>query len=226
MAVVGQADVSQRDVSQREDTVEERFPRRKRRNNPPATLPPYPAPMTESSTRRVQRVPSEWPVLHLEGDIPAWDGLAVDGLVENPMRLDLPGLAALGAVSAEVAVHCVWGWSRPRACWEGLPLSRVLEAARPRGSHVTVRSASGVYSSCLSLTDAASGMLAWRRDGHDLTPEAGGPLRFVPPPDLWAYKGVKWAARLTVGDRFVPGFWESKVADPTGRIPADVELPR
>jgi hypothetical protein len=32
--------------------------------------------------------------------------------------------------------------------------------------------------------------------------------------------------RLTVGDRFVPGFWESRIGDPVGRIPTDeVVLP-
>ena len=41
---------------------------------------------------------------------------------------------------------------------------------------------------------------------------------FVPPPELWGYKGVKWAQRITVGDRFVPGFWESRIGDPVTRI--------
>jgi hypothetical protein len=28
-----------------------------------------------------------------------------------------------------------------------------------------------------------------------------------------------------VGDRFVPGFWESRIGDPVGRIPEEVVLP-
>jgi len=47
----------------------------------------------------------------------------------------------------------------------------------------------------------------------------------VPPPELWAYKGVKWASRVTVGDRFTPGFWESRIGDPVGTIPEEVVLP-
>jgi DMSO/TMAO reductase YedYZ molybdopterin-dependent catalytic subunit len=47
----------------------------------------------------------------------------------------------------------------------------------------------------------------------------------VNPPDYWAYKGVKWVASITITDHFQAGFWESKVADPIGRIPPDVELP-
>ena len=88
-----------------------------------------------------------------------------------------------------------------------------------------IESASDTYSSCLSMEDAAQGVLAWRRDDESLSPEAGGPLRYVGPASFWGYKGVKWAARVRATDHFAPGFWESKVADPVGRIPAEVELP-
>ncbi len=176
-------------------------------------------------TQRVQRVPSEWPVLHLEAETPDWDGLVVDGLVRAPRRFDLTTLAALGAEERAIPLHCVWGWSRPDATWEGVSLSALLHATGAEGSHVIVSSASDAYSGCLPLADAARGMLAWRRDGELLAPEAGGPLRFVTPPEYWAYKGVKWAARVSVTNRFVPGFWEARVADPVGKIPPEVLLP-
>ena len=175
--------------------------------------------------RRVQRVASEWPVLHLEPELPRWDGLVVDGLVGRPSRFGLDTLAALGTERRVVPVHCVWGWSRPGTEWDGVGMDRLFEVVEPFGSHVTVRSASDAYSGCLPMADAARGMLVWRRDGEELPAEAGGPLRFLPPPEYWAYKGVKWAGRVTVGDRFVPGFWEARVADPVGRIPEEVELP-
>lgn len=181
--------------------------------------------MSTDGARRVQRVPSEWPVLHLEPEVPSWDGLVVDGLVRRPARLDLAGVAALGSERRVVPVHCVWGWSRPEATWEGIGMERLFDCVEPLGGYVTVRGASNAYSSCLPVADAAAGMLVWRRDGEDLPAEAGGPLRFLPPPTYWAYKGVKWAARVTVVDRFVPGFWEIRVADPIGRIPGEVELP-
>ena len=93
-------------------------------------------------------------------------------------------------------------------------------------AHVTVTSASDTYSACLTLADAARGFLAWARDGERLAPMHGGPLRYISPPDYWAYKDVKWASRVTVRDGFRPGFWEAKVADPVGRIPEDeVQLP-
>ena len=181
--------------------------------------------MTAQLGRRVQLVAESWPTLHLEASIPEWHGLAVAGLVGRPATFDLATLTRLGAEEASVAVHCVWGWSRPDASWTGVRLGRVLDDAGPLGSWVTVSSSSGVYSSCLPLADAARGLLAWARDGAALDPPAGGPLRFIPPEEYWAYKGVKWAARVRVGDRFAPGVWECRVADPLGRIPADVELP-
>ena len=88
-----------------------------------------------------------------------------------------------------------------------------------------MHAASDEYSACLPVDDAARGFLAWARDGEPLAAEEGGPLRFVPPPELWGYKGVKWAQRLSVGDRFVAGFWESRIGDPVGRIPEEVVLP-
>ena len=177
--------------------------------------------------RRVQRVPEAWPVLHLETDVPGWNGLRVDGLVGAGRHFDLSALRALGSDEYHLAVHCVWGWSRPEVRWQGVSLGRLLDAVgiAKSATHVVVESASDTYSSCLPLADGAEGVLAWGRDGEPLAPEAGGPLRYVGPSSYWGYKGVKWAARVGVTDHFVPGFWESKVADPVGRIPAEVELP-
>ncbi len=174
---------------------------------------------------RVQRVPETWPILHLESDIPAWSALSVDGLVSRPRRFSIDDLRTLGTRERALAVHCVWGWSRTDPVWEGIGMDRLLEFVGPLGDHVTIRAASDTYSACLPIADAARGMLAWGRDGEPLTAEHGGPVRYLPPDDHWGYKGVKWAARVTVGDRFVAGFWESRVADPKGRIPDEVELP-
>lgn len=185
-----------------------------------AALPPEP--------RRVQRVPERWPVVHLEAEVPQWSGLVVDGMVAHGRRFDLAALHALGAEERTIDFHCVWGWSRPQERWTGVGLDRLLalvEPAGPGASHVCVTAASDDYSACIPLEIAARGFLAWARDGRPLPPLEGGPVRFVPPPELWAYKGVKWAARVTVGDRFVAGFWESRIGDPAGVIPDTVVLP-
>lgn len=176
--------------------------------------------------RRVQRIPSAWPVLHLEASVPSWNGLTVRGMVRHPRRWTLEDLKALGAVERREDIHCVWGWSELGHRWEGIPLSVLLDVCEPEGSWVTVVASSDSYSSCIPLEDAASGFLAWGLDGRPLAAERGGPMRYLPPAGYWAYKGVKWVAELVVVDRFAPGFWESRVADPLGRIPSDVLIPQ
>lgn len=171
---------------------------------------------------RAQRLATSWPTLHLEAEVPEWTSLVVDGAVRHPRRFAVADLVALGALDATIGVHCVWGWSRPDTRWYGVPGAAILSLTGAEGAWGTVMAASGAYSACLPLADVARGLFAWERDGEPLVPDAGGPLRFVPPADYWAYKGVKWAARLTIGDRFRPGDWEARVADPIGHIPEEV----
>ena len=179
---------------------------------------------------RVQRLVDELPPVHLEPDIPEagpdWT-VTVDGLVERPLRLSLPQLAELGSTEVVMDHHCVWGWSRRSCRFGGVPLGALLDHAglRPGARVVTIACRATPYSSCLELADAREGVLAWELDGRPLAPENGWPLRFQNPPWLWGYKGVKWVGRVTVGERFEPGFWESRVADPAGRIPPELLLP-
>jgi DMSO/TMAO reductase YedYZ molybdopterin-dependent catalytic subunit len=121
-------------------------------------------------------------------------------------------------------LHCVWGWTRLGLVWEGVPAARVIDFAHPlpEARFVMVTAAGNGYTSCFPLNRARRSLLAWRLDGADLTPEHGGPLRLVPPPTKWGYKGVKWVSRLTLIEEFTPGFWESLVGDPQGDIPRDV----
>jgi DMSO/TMAO reductase YedYZ molybdopterin-dependent catalytic subunit len=177
------------------------------------------------TVERVQRVPEQWPVVHLEPEIPEWEHFSLDGHVTHVRHFSMAELALLDVEERIIDFHCVWGWSRPRERWTGVGLGRVLDLVGATGSYVTVHSASDQYSACLPIEDARRGFLAWARDGEPLRDVEGGPVRFVPPPELWGYKGVKWADRARVGDRFVAGFWESRIGDPVGRIPPEVVLP-
>jgi DMSO/TMAO reductase YedYZ molybdopterin-dependent catalytic subunit len=179
---------------------------------------------------RVQRLVDVLPPVHLEAAVPeavpTWT-LRVEGMVRRPLELGLDELRRLGAEEIVADHHCVWGWSR-RACrWTGVRAGAVLDLAGPLpgATTVTVACRAAPYAACLELADAREGILAWGLDGRDLPPENGWPLRFQNPPWLWGYKGVKWAGALFVGDRFVPGFWEAKTADPRGRVPDEVLLP-
>jgi DMSO/TMAO reductase YedYZ molybdopterin-dependent catalytic subunit len=176
--------------------------------------------------RRLQRTVDRLPVVHLEaadpGPAPAW--VEVTGLVERPGRFDVDALRAIEDRFVIADHHCVWGWSRRTCRWRGATLGAVLDhvGVLPGARTVTVRCHLSEYASCLHMDDARAGTLAWGLDGAPLAPAHGGPLRFQNPEWLWAYKGVKWAGRIEVGTEFAPGFWESLVGDPEGRIPAAV----
>jgi DMSO/TMAO reductase YedYZ molybdopterin-dependent catalytic subunit len=182
------------------------------------------APAEDPGPGRVQRlVPGLHPV-HLEAEAPAhhpWE-VAVDGLVERPLRLALADLAALSPAEQTIDFHCVWGWSRPGCRWLGVAGSDLLAHCRPlaRATCAVFAAAQGPYASCVRLDDVADGIVAWQLDGEQLEPIHGGPLRFVPPARLWGYKGVKWLGRIAFVERFEPGFWEQKVGDVEGRVPA------
>jgi len=174
---------------------------------------------------RVQRRTEDLPILHLEREIPAggWD-LVVDGLVTESLSWPVDAIRAMASERRVWDLHCVWGWTRLGLAWEGVPAARVIDAARPlpEARFVMVTAAGNGYTSCFSLNRARRSLLASRLDGAELSAEHGGPLRLVPPPTKWGYKGVKWVSRLTLIEEFTPGFWETLVGDPHGDIPQDV----
>lgn len=174
---------------------------------------------------RVQRQTNEFPILHLEPEIPStsWE-LVIDGLVHDPSVWDLEQIREMVGEKRVWDLNCVWGWTRPACEWEGLPAARLIDAARPmpEAAWVLASAVGNYYSSCLTINRARRSLLAWRLDGADLTPEHGWPLRLVPPPTKWAYKGVKWVSRLTLIEDFAPGFWEDLVGDVHGDIPHEI----
>lgn len=179
----------------------------------------------DTPQRQVQRPLDDMPILHLEPEIPTiplggWT-LTVDGLVARPRIIPFEELIGLGSCAANWDVHCVWGWSRELVRWSGVRAAAVVELVGMTGAHVSVAAAGGSYASALTRDEFAAGILATHIDGRPLPAERGGPLRFVPPPHKWAYKGVKWVTRVTATTALLPGFWEQAVGDPRGDIPDD-----
>ncbi len=167
----------------------------------PARLPPG------------QYVTDRFPVLH-SGSVPpfdreAWD-FTVDGLVEEPLSLDFEAFRAQPTAQVTADIHCVTKWSKFDTVWEGVPVTALLERARPRpeASHVIVRAEQG-FTANLPLDDfaAAANLFAWRYEGEDLTPDHGWPLRLIVP-HLYFWKSVKWVRGFDLLDHDEPGFWE------------------
>jgi DMSO/TMAO reductase YedYZ molybdopterin-dependent catalytic subunit len=153
------------------------------------------------------------PTLHAgvipEVDLKSWD-FTVGGLVEHPVRLDYEGFRSLAAAEVVADIHCVTKWSKLDTRWEGVPVSAVLELARPlpEATHVIVRGEHG-FTANLPLDDfsRSDNLFANRYDGRDLTPDHGWPLRLVVP-HLYFWKSVKWVRGFDLLDHDEPGFWE------------------
>jgi DMSO/TMAO reductase YedYZ molybdopterin-dependent catalytic subunit len=156
-----------------------------------------------------------WPVLHVAGvpdiDLATWR-LRLHGAVAERRNLDLAEVKALETVERRADFHCVTKFSVFDNDWHGVPVAAVLGLVDvdDAATHVMVEAAEGYTANLpldLLLSDEA--VLAWRRDGEDLTAEHGWPLRLVVP-SRYAWKSVKWVTgfELLVGDR--RGFWEER----------------
>lgn len=180
----------------------------------------------EAGRPRVQRLVDELAPVHLETEPPPADDwrLVVEGEVTHECAISLSDLRRLGTQAREIDFHCVWGWSRPRTRWAGVPLAAVLELAGPTpgAKYVTMQAQDSPYASCMPMADACAGLLAVELDGEELPAIHGGPLRWVQPHYMFGYKGVKWLSSLHLGEKFVPGFWEEAVGDVHGYVPDGV----
>ena len=180
--------------------------------------------LLERAMREAGRLPPgqaatiKWPVLH-QGAVPhfdpdAWD-FRVGGLVETPLTLDYPTFRALPRVETLSDFHCVTRWSTFDNRWEGVAFREILGRVRPRpaASHVMVLGHVGEtrygYTTNLPLADLdrPEVLFAERRNGNDLHPDHGWPLRLVVP-HLYAWKSAKWVRGLIFMEGDKAGYWE------------------
>ena len=166
-----------------------------------------------------QSLTLKWPVLHA-GDVPDFDPATWDfragGLVRAPLTLSYRELLELPRAEVVSDFHCVTRWSTFDNRWEGVPFREILARVQPQpeATHVMILGHRGSvrygYSTNLPLADLdrADVLLAMRRNGEDLTPEHGWPLRLLVP-HLYAWKSAKWIRGLRIQAEDEAGFWES-----------------
>lgn len=156
-----------------------------------------------------------WPALHF-GEIPTVDLHAwrfrIHGAVATARSFTLDEFHALPVSRLTADFHCVTKFSVFDNDWEGVRVRDVLATAQPlpEASHVMVEAIDGYTANLpLEVADDDDTLFAWSRNGEELTPEHGWPLRLIVP-KRYAWKSVKWVSgmELLVGDR--RGFWEER----------------
>jgi len=160
-----------------------------------------------------QWVTKEWPVLHY-GSVPAinlatWD-FTVFGLVEEPLRLTYQQFMSLPRVQVKADVHCVTHWTLLDSTWEGVGFRELMKLIKPKpeARFVMVHCEQGFTTNLpLAVLMDDDVLFAYRRNGEDLTPEHGWPLRLVVPKKYF-WKSAKWVRGLEFMAEDRLGFWE------------------
>lgn len=160
-----------------------------------------------------QYLTKKWPVLDL-GKKPvisreAWR-LTIDGACEAPRVLAWDDLMALEQVDDVSDFHCVTTWSKLGIAWRGVRLLDAIASAQPRDDAAfLVFHASDGYTTNIPMEEAVKPdvLLAYEADGAPLSLDHGGPVRVITP-QLYAWKGAKWIARIELLTADRPGFWE------------------
>lgn len=153
--------------------------------------------------------------------------LVVDGLVEQPLALDLATLRTMPSRSQVTRHDCVEGWSAI-ARWTGARLAPILDLARlkPEARYLVFHcfdtldpesGEDGRYYESIDLVDAfhAQTLLAYEMNGAPLGVAYGAPLRLRVERQL-GYKHAKYVRRIeAVADfRHISGgkggFWEDR----------------
>lgn len=147
-------------------------------------------------------------------DVPAADWvITVDGLVDQPLKIDHAAWSSLQRLDETVDFHCVEGWTVDGVRWGGVAPARLLEKAgvKPEGRFAVFHAYGGAYLSSvpLDLVTAPQTLLADTLNGAPLPAKHGGPVRLVVPVQL-GYKSVKWVERIEITDAARAGYWEKR----------------
>lgn len=193
-------------------------PRRRHDRDPPGSRPRLPP---------GQYIQAALPVLHY-GPVPAWNPQAWDLRVYGATssgrehRWTWGGFRSLPRHEILADFHCVTKFTVLGIAWAGVAAAEIIRAVppAPAATHVMIWADYG-YGANLPLEVFAGpdALLATHRDGAELTPEHGHPVRLVVP-SRYGWKSVKWvrAIEYMIGDR--RGFWEERgyhnCADPWG----------
>ena len=142
-------------------------------------------------------------------DLDTWR-LRVFGLVEEELELSWQEFGALPWSTVEADFHCVTQWSTLDNVWEGVLFSDLMRQVKPRAeAEYAMAHCYGGYTTNLPLEALLEGraILVHKRNGEEMTPEHGWPVRLVVP-SRYGWKSAKWLSAIEFMAEDKPGFWE------------------
>jgi DMSO/TMAO reductase YedYZ molybdopterin-dependent catalytic subunit len=151
--------------------------------------------------------------------------LEVRGLVKRPQTYRYEDLVAMLATTQETTLECisniVGGGLMSNAMWTGVPMRRLIEAARPRPGVVKVllHAADG-YTDTLAFEKAMdpTTLVVYEMNGAPLPERHGYPVRIIVP-GLFGEKNVKWVTQIELVNYNAKGFYERQGWGPNFVIP-------
>ncbi|MEV4995813.1 molybdopterin-dependent oxidoreductase [Streptomyces niveus] len=142
--------------------------------------------------------------------------LTVDGLVDRPATYTLDALRKLPQTRMVRDVQCVTGWRVPETPFEGVRLSRILDAAgvRPGAKAIRFTCFDGTYTESLTMEQARRPdvLVALKMQDKPVEHSHGGPVRLYVAP-MYFYKSAKWLSGISVTPDVRPGYWEERGYD-------------
>jgi DMSO/TMAO reductase YedYZ molybdopterin-dependent catalytic subunit len=161
---------------------------------------------------------------------PAVWRLEVTGWVEQARTYRFEDLLTMPAVTQETTLECisngVGDGLMSNARWKGVPLHRLLEAARPQPGVVSVllHAADG-YTDSFAFEKAMepTTLAVYEMNGAPLPVRHGYPVRIIVP-GLFGEKNVKWVTRVELVEHHVKGFYARQGWGPNFVIPTEARF--
>ncbi|MEK9629702.1 MAG: molybdopterin-dependent oxidoreductase, partial [Nitrospinota bacterium] len=142
-------------------------------------------------------------------DMGNW-GLAVGGMVKNPIGLGYEDLFGFKMQSQVSRLKCVECWSA-KAEWEGFSFSELVEKVQPdpTAKYVYIQSADSYYES-FSVEELLRPRVLFvlRMNGKSLSKDHGYPLRLIIP-YKYGYKNIKYITSIKFLDTRKRNYWSN-----------------
>jgi DMSO/TMAO reductase YedYZ molybdopterin-dependent catalytic subunit len=138
--------------------------------------------------------------------------LAIDGEVDNPVKLSWSDFMKLPKTVSTSDFHCVEGWSVLDCKWEGIHIREIEKLVKPRDIAIAVTfECADSYTTSLFREELYGDdvLLAYKLNGEVLKEGYGFPVRLVVP-NKYAYKSALWVLHLEFTRGKELGFWERR----------------